>query len=254
MLHEVHQGMSAMKAVARSYFWWPGLDEGIEMLARRCEKCACNKKNPPVAAGKPWPATLRPWSRLHIDYAGPFMGINFFIVVDAHSKWVEVKITSTINAIRTIELMREIFATHGIPDTIVSDNGRTFVSEEFEKYLKLSGIKHIRTAPYHPSSNEQAESNILSRHIDQLHKRVSETPTSLKSNITPVAVTSVAQSEEQDDQVSAGHSSNEYILPDSQVERSLEEKDKRDETLKSRPYRQRQPPKRLRDYLMGEEL
>ncbi|XP_037943047.1 uncharacterized protein K02A2.6-like [Teleopsis dalmanni] len=77
MLHEVHQGMSAMKAVARSYFWWPGLDEDIEMLARRCEKCACNKKNPPVAAGKPWPATLRPWSRLHIDYAGPFMGTNF---------------------------------------------------------------------------------------------------------------------------------------------------------------------------------
>ncbi|XP_037930064.1 uncharacterized protein K02A2.6-like [Teleopsis dalmanni] len=53
--------------------------------------------------------------------------------------------------------MREIFATHGIPDTIVSDNRRTFVSEEFEKYLKLSGIKHIRTAPYHPSSNGQAE-------------------------------------------------------------------------------------------------
>ncbi|XP_037944430.1 uncharacterized protein LOC119677231 [Teleopsis dalmanni] len=100
----------------------------------------------------------------------------------------------------------------------------------------------------------QSNSNILSRHIDQLHKRVSETPTSLESNITPVTVTSVAQPEEQDDQVSPGHSSNEYILPDSQVEGSLEEKDKRDETLKSRPYRQRQPPKRLRDYLMGEEL
>ncbi|XP_037932507.1 uncharacterized protein K02A2.6-like [Teleopsis dalmanni] len=136
MLHEVHQGMSVIKAVARIYFWWPGLYEDIEMLTRRCEKCACNKKNPPIAASKPWPATLRPW--LHIDYAGPFMGTNFFIVVDAHSKWEEVKITSTINAIRTIKLMREIFATHGIPDTIVSDNGRTFVSEEFEKYLKLS--------------------------------------------------------------------------------------------------------------------
>lgn len=35
ILHEVHQGMSAMKSTARSYFRWPGLDKDIEMIANK---------------------------------------------------------------------------------------------------------------------------------------------------------------------------------------------------------------------------
>uniref|UniRef100_A0A1I8NJ25 Integrase catalytic domain-containing protein n=1 Tax=Musca domestica TaxID=7370 RepID=A0A1I8NJ25_MUSDO len=74
-------------------------------------------------------------------------------------KWVEVKITKDTSSTKTVELMRDVLATHGIPDTIVPDNGRNFVSGEFESFLSSNGIRHIRTAPYHPSSNGQAESN-----------------------------------------------------------------------------------------------
>ena len=61
--------------------------------------------------------------------------------------------TSTV----TIEKLRAMFATHGLPETLVSDNGSVFVSVEFQEFLRRNSIKHIRIAPYHPASNGQAE-------------------------------------------------------------------------------------------------
>ena len=57
----------------------------------------------------------------------------------------------------TVSKMRRIFATHGLPLTLVSDNGPAFIGEEFEKFMQKNGIRHILTAPYHPASNGQAE-------------------------------------------------------------------------------------------------
>lgn len=81
----------------------------------------------------------------------------FLLVIDAHSKWLEVIIVPSITAKSTVEKLRSIFATHGLPETIVSDNGPAFVSEEFQRFVQRNGIKHIRTAPYHPASNGQVE-------------------------------------------------------------------------------------------------
>ena len=57
----------------------------------------------------------------------------------------------------TVDRLRQTFSTQGLPEIIVSDNGSNFTSKEFETFLKLSGIKHITTAPYHPASNGLAE-------------------------------------------------------------------------------------------------
>ncbi|KFD68181.1 hypothetical protein M514_19663 [Trichuris suis] len=53
--------------------------------------------------------------------------------------------------------LRRVFATHGLPDTIASDNGTPFTSSEFGEFLRRNAIRHARVAPYHPSSNGQAE-------------------------------------------------------------------------------------------------
>ena len=50
-----------------------------------------------------------------------------------------------------------MFARYGLPEQLVSDNGPQFTSAEFESCMKANGVKHIRTSPYHPASNEEAE-------------------------------------------------------------------------------------------------
>ena len=55
------------------------------------------------------------------------------------------------------QIRSQLFAAYGLPEQIVSDNGPQFVSDEFATFVKINGIKHIRCAPYHPSSNGAAE-------------------------------------------------------------------------------------------------
>ena len=98
----------------------------------------------------------RPWTHLHIDHAGPFLGHTFLNAVDAHSKWIEPRIVNSTSSEATIKVLRNLFATHGIPEHVVSDNGLGFTSQEFKQFMEQNGIKHT-TSPYHPSSNELTE-------------------------------------------------------------------------------------------------
>ena len=77
--------------------------------------------------------------------------------MDAHSKWIEIKSVTNPTSAATIEHLHSIFATHGLPEMLVSDNGSVFTSSEFEEFTKQNGIRHVRSASYHPASNGLAE-------------------------------------------------------------------------------------------------
>jgi transposase InsO family protein len=64
---------------------------------------------------------------------------------------------SSTTADHTIATMRHLFASHGLPRHVVSDNGPQFTSSEFAHFMTQNDIKHIRSAPYHPSCNGAAE-------------------------------------------------------------------------------------------------
>ena len=149
-LHVNHPGVSRMKAIARSHFWWSGLDKDIETTGKTCHSCQTNQSNPPAAPLHPWVWPDLPWRRIHVDFAGPFLGHMFLVIVDAHSKWPEVELMTSTTSNKTIEVLRSLFARHGLPEQLVSDNGPQFTSDEFEKFLKGNGVKHILTSTEQP--------------------------------------------------------------------------------------------------------
>lgn len=133
------------------------MDREIELMVRGCNVCQQERPGPPPSPLRPWQWPTRPWSRLHLDFAGPFLGHMFLILVDAHSKWIEVYQMKSITSGATIEQLRTTFACFGLPDTVVTDNGPSFTSVEFDHFLEKNGIRHLQSAPYHPATNGLAE-------------------------------------------------------------------------------------------------
>ena len=78
-LHQSLPGMARMKNIARSMVWWPGIDTDIETKVQSCTQCKQNQKNPAKSPLQPWKWPEEPWSRLHIDHAGPFLGKTFLL-------------------------------------------------------------------------------------------------------------------------------------------------------------------------------
>ena len=199
MLHDSHPGITRMKALARGIVWWPGIDGDPESQVKSCQACQVNRKSPPVTPLHPWEFPPRPWARLHIDFAGPFMGKQFIVLVDAHSKWLEVSVVSSCSSQQAIKFLRHVISTHGLPEVLVSDNGSAFVSEEFQMFVKRSGIRHITSAPYHPASNGLAERGVQS-FKEALKKSSGDVETRLASflfayRLTPHSTTGVSPAE-----------------------------------------------------------
>ena len=146
-----------MKRLARSFVWWPGMDHQIEEQIKRCPSCEGNKNVPAKAPIHPWEWPSGPWTRIHIDHAGPILGKQLLIIVDAHSKWIEAHTVDSTSANSTTTVLQSTFATHGLPEQLVSDNGAGFASEEFKEFTRSQGIHHTFTSPYHPAANGLAE-------------------------------------------------------------------------------------------------
>ena len=170
-LHVSHPGMTRMKELARSYLWYPNIDKSIEQFVENCESCQERRTSPKTAPLHPWEWPQNAWHRLHVDHAGPFLNKYFLIVVDSYSKWPEIVIVNSMNSQTTISHLRSVFARFGIPPMLVSDNGPAYTSEEFRTFTERNGIRHIRVAPYHPSSNGLAENMVKSMKRSLAHSK-----------------------------------------------------------------------------------
>jgi len=156
VLHDGHMGIAKTKSLARAHIWWAGLDKDIERLIRNCSPCQSNRNNPKKTFHM-WEVPSGPWQRIHIDFAGPIDNVMYFIIVDAYSKWPEVITMRFATSFNCIVALTALFARHGIPERLVSDNGTQFVSREFSNFLVNYQISHSLTATYHPATNGEAE-------------------------------------------------------------------------------------------------
>ncbi|XP_063914805.1 uncharacterized protein K02A2.6-like [Zophobas morio] len=157
-LHATHEGIVRTKSMTRSYLWFPGIDKRIEIMCKACAPCLSVAAHPPKT-NIPWPESSIPFSVVHIDFFS-FKAWDYLLIIDSCTKWTEVYSMKNITSKTTVEMLRDCFSRFGLPRTVVSDNGPTFVSKEVEVLFHRNGIKHLRISPYNPQSNGLAENAV----------------------------------------------------------------------------------------------
>ena len=115
------------------------------------------QKNPPRIVDSLWTYSEHPWSWIHVNFAGPINDLSFLVIVDAHSKWPEIFPMKNTDTHSTITILKWLFSQHGLPETLVLDNGTSFTSELFRSICRSSCITHVHIPLDHPPSNGQAE-------------------------------------------------------------------------------------------------
>lgn len=98
------------------------------------------------------------WIDVAIDFLGPLPTNEYTLtIVDYYSRYMEIEIMTSITAKSTINRLDKMFVRLGYPRTITLDNGRQFVSEEFQQYCHIKGIHLNFTIPYWPQANGEIE-------------------------------------------------------------------------------------------------
>ena len=168
LAHEDHAGMVRCKQCLRSKLWWPEMDKQLEEKIRCCHPCQLVGHSPRPEPVKPTSLPKEPWSKLTIDVCGPFpTGEQVVVLTDYYSRWPEIKILQSVTSRNILNWLLSVFATHGFPAEIKSDNASYFVSAEFKDTLASWGIKHTTVTEYWPQANGQVErfNQVLEKHI-----------------------------------------------------------------------------------------
>ena len=108
-----------------------------------------------------------PWRDLAVDLLGPLTtGESILVVVDYYSCYYEIDIMTSTVAFKVISSLEEIFARHGLPKSLTSDNRPQFVATEVTEYMEQQGIRHHRVTAKWPQTNGEVErqnSSLLKR-------------------------------------------------------------------------------------------
>ena len=71
----------------------------------------------------------------------------FLLIIDAHSKWMDIHCVKSATSSVTIDKMRSTFALRGLPEIVVSDNGSNFVRSEFKSFLQKKASSILPQQP-----------------------------------------------------------------------------------------------------------
>jgi hypothetical protein len=158
LAHQGHQGIIKTKQRLRTKVWWPGIDKQVTSLVESCIPCQINGKGfcPEETHSTPLPEG--PWKEVAIDIVGEFpTGEYVVVLIDYYSRWPELLVTESVTSRTIIKWLQGLFACHGLPDIIKSDNGPQFTSSEFADFLSSHAIHHHRVTPYWPVANGLVE-------------------------------------------------------------------------------------------------
>ncbi|UYV68297.1 K02A2.6-like [Cordylochernes scorpioides] len=154
-----HFDITKTRLRARETVWWPGISEEIAETVRKCSVCiqeAVSKHEPLIPTKFP----TRPWQKIGMDLF-KFENKWYLVVIDYYSRFPEMIQLDRLTANVVVRSCKSIFARHGIPETVVSDNGTQFgTAREFANFARQYGFTHVTSSPRFPKSNGMAEAGV----------------------------------------------------------------------------------------------
>lgn len=159
-IHTGHLGISKCIQRASCAVFWPGINTDIEYLVRKCEICNkysnSNRKEQMI----PHEIIKKPWQKVGIDIYELY-NQNYLIAVDYYSKYPEIlNLNNNLTSENVINKLKSIFARHGTPKLVMSDSGRQFTSEKFQKFANEWNFQTRNSSPHYQQSNGLAERTI----------------------------------------------------------------------------------------------
>ena len=134
------------------------MNSHINTIVSTCFDCQIARNTQHTEPAKMTKLPERPWETIEIDFCGPFPSKEYALVItDQYSRYPEVEFvySTAIKPVR--KKLKKIFATHGVPKTVQSDNGPPFNSEDFKEFAAEMGFTHKKITPRHPKAQGQVE-------------------------------------------------------------------------------------------------
>ena len=189
-VHEGHLGIVKCRDRAKNSVWWPGVSAQIKSMVENCQTCARHREQRPEPL-IPTACPDRPWQRIAADLF-QLKNLVYLLVVDYFSRYVEViNLQKSTQSTDIVRALKAIFARHGIPEELRSDNGPQFSSAEFTQFSKEWGFKHNTSSPRFPQANGEAEravktvKSILKKEKDPAKALLAYRSTPLTSGFSP---------------------------------------------------------------------
>jgi len=149
-----HLGTTKTKQMLRAKYWFPGMNAMINQMIGHCFDCQVTTKDRRQEPIKPSVIRKEPWEEISIDFGGPYPDGHYNLVaIDQRTRYPEVEVVSSTAVKPTKEKLKKMFAHHGVPKRVQSDNGPPFNSKEFATFAKEEGFDH-RVTPEHPRATQ----------------------------------------------------------------------------------------------------
>ena len=180
-----HEGYYKTYQRLKKSYYWNNMVNDIKRIIGKCEKCQLNKSQPYPEPTEDKPTEVEgPFTHLGLDIIGPLSKTRnnnqyIIVVVDYFTKWVEAEPTENVTSQDVIKFLINVFARHGVPQIITTDNGTQFTSDMTKIFLDLYDVYVKFITPYHPESNGLVENRNkeigkLLRLLGQQHKEWDE--------------------------------------------------------------------------------
>nr|XP_029698987.1 uncharacterized protein LOC115251324 [Takifugu rubripes] len=158
-IHEGHLGEVKCKRRAREVMYWPRMNQDISQITASCELCRIYRPKQQAEPLMTHPVPHRPYYKVGTDLFD-WDGKSYIVVTDYFSNFPEVGMLQSTSSKTVISYLKTVFARHGVPCELFSDNGPQFSSGEFAVFAKEWGFKHTTSSPTYPKSNGLAESSV----------------------------------------------------------------------------------------------